>query len=127
MCEGGCNCNKAQEVNCESSDYMWQWVYNKPKFNKDGKSNCHRRRVGFLIAQKDATNQIEIGWSRCASHDTFDLQLAKEIAIGRLHTGTDTPLPSTFRSIMPEFLFRCKRYFRSDDIQEFSFSDMEKN
>jgi hypothetical protein len=99
------------------TDTIVQWVYNKPK----GKNNTHRRRIGYVIAAKDADGLINIGWSKCASHDAFDLDLARQIAFGRLVTGTDTPLPACFKKFMPEFILRCKKYFQSNAVQEIQF------
>lgn len=102
-----------------TDDTICQWVYNKPK----GYNNTHRRKIGYIVAGKDENGMIELGWSKCASHDTFDSDLAREIAYGRLSSGTNKPLPAAFKTFMPEFVLRCKKYFQSNDIQDITFYD----
>lgn len=106
-------------------DVICQWVYNKPKVKtlKDGTKvpNTTRKRIGYICAAKDDAGYINIGWSKCASYDTFDQYRAREIAYGRLMAGTNKAMPSVFKSFMPEFEFRCKKYFQSDLVCEYEF------
>ena len=99
-------------------DTICQWLYNKPKHK-----NIHRKRIGYIVATKEVNGMITFGWSKCASRDSFDFDLAKEIAYGRLEAGTNTPFPSCFKKFMPEFVLRCKKYFQSDLVQEVEFYD----
>jgi hypothetical protein len=106
-------------------DVICQWVYNKPKFKKlkDGTKvpNTTRRRIGYICAAKDEQGYINIGWSKCASHDSFDFDLARNIAYGRLMTGTNKAMPSVFKSFLPEFELRSMKYFQTDLVQEYEF------
>ena len=102
-------------------DAICQWVYNKPKYKKSGKPETRRKKIGYVVAGKDDEGTIFIGWSKCTAHDAFNTQLAKEIAFGRLMTGTDTPLPAAFKNFLPDFILRCKKYFQSDVIRESDF------
>lgn len=100
-------------------DVICQWVYNKSK----GKDNTSRKRVGYIVAAKDEDGIITFGWSKCSQHDDFDLDLAREIAYGRLMTGSNATFPAAFKAFMPEFILRCKKYFRSDEVQPVTFFD----
>lgn len=104
-------------------EVICQWVYNKSK----GKDNTTRKRVGYVVAAKDDNNVIEIGWSKCSQHDNFDLDLAREIAYGRLMTGSNATFPAAFKAFMPEFILRCKKYFRSDEVIDFKFYSDERD
>ena len=98
-------------------DLICQWVYNKPKSG----DNTNRRKVGYIVAGKTEDGVIVFGWSKCSNYDLFNLERAREIAYGRLETGSNSPLPESFREFMPEFLLRCSKYFQSNQIQEFEF------
>ena len=106
-------------------DVICQWVYNKPKFRKlkDGTKvpNTTRKRIGYIVAAKDEQGVINFGWSKCASHDNFDMNLAREIAYGRLMTGSNKAIPSVFKSFLPEFELRSMKYFQTDLVQEYEF------
>lgn len=109
-------------------DTICQWVYNKPKYKKMKKGGkfvtvpeTKRRKIGYVVAAKNESGVIEVGWSRCASHDVFDADLARHIAYGRLMTGTNTDLPATFKDFMPEFVLRCKKYFQTDEVAPYQF------
>ena len=99
-------------------DTICQWVYNSSKFKKNGKPNTHRRRIGLVVAEK-VDGIIRFGWSKCSSNDKFNLDLAREIAYGRLITGTDSPLPASFKNFLPDFIMRCKKYYRVDEVMPF--------
>jgi hypothetical protein len=102
-------------------DTICQWLYNKPKYKKNGQPETRRRKIGYIVAGKDEAGVIQLGWSKCASHDSFNAQLAREIAFGRLMAGTNTPFPGIFKNFMPEFTLRCKKYFQTDLVQETEF------
>lgn len=104
-----------------TDDTISQWVYNTPKYTKSGEINRNRRRVGYIVAGKSDEGVIMFGWSKCSKADDFKADLAREIAYGRLSTGTDTAMPATFKHFMPEFLHRCMKYFQVDKIAEFEF------
>ena len=99
-------------------DTICQWVYNKPKYKKNGQPETHRRKIGYVVAGKDETGVIRIGWSKCASHDAFNAQLAREIAFGRLMAGTNTPFPGIFKTFLPEFILRGMKYFQTDKVED---------
>lgn len=103
------------------TDTICQWLYNKPKYNKSGKPNYHRKKIGFIVSGKDEHGVIHMGWSKCASHDAFDVQLAREIAFGRLMTGTNSAFPGVYKNFLPEFVLRCKKYFQTDMVQDIEF------
>ena len=104
-----------------TDDTISQWVYNVPKFTKSGKVNHNRRRIGYIVADKTEDGFIAFGWSKCSNVDSFDANRAREIAYGRLSSGTNTAMPATFKHFMPEFLLRCMKYFQVNRIQEFDF------
>jgi len=101
-------------------DSICQWVYNAPKRKKNGKPNTNRKKIGFVVAEK-VDGVINFGWSKCASHDKFDQDLARQIAYGRLIEGTNTPMPSVFKKFMPEFIIRCMKYYQVNTIQAIDF------
>lgn len=111
------NENKSTSDLFVPGEVICQWVYNKPK----GKDNTTRKRVGYVVAAKDDNGVIEIGWSKCSQHDNFDLELAREIAYGRLMAGSNAMFPAAFKAFMPEFVLRCKKYFRSNEVIEYKF------
>ena len=100
-------------------DSICQWVYSGPKFNNNGKVNRKRKRIGLVVAEK-LDGVIHLGWSKCSSHDKFDLERAREIAYGRLITGTNMALPASFKHFMPDFILRCKKYYKVDEVVDFS-------
>ena len=99
-------------------DTICQWVYNKPKYKKNGQPETRRRKIGYIVAGKTDAGVIQIGWSKCASHDSFNTQLAREIAFGRLMAGSNTPFPGIFKGLLPEFILRCKKYFQTDNVED---------
>jgi len=100
-------------------DSICQWVYSGPKFTGSGKVNRKRKRIGLVVAEK-LDGVIHLGWSKCSSHDQFDLERAREIAYGRLITGTNSELPASFKHFMPDFILRCKKYYKVDVVAPFT-------
>jgi len=114
-------------VPSQKLDTICQWIYNGPKYKeitlidntKGMVPNRNRKKVGFVVATKDADGVIHIGWSKQHHADkVFDITRARSVAYGRLETGTNTPIPDSFRKFMPEFLLRCMKYFQSDVVQD---------
>jgi hypothetical protein len=106
----------------DTVDHTCRWLYNKPKFDAEGYPSYNRKRVGYIVAIKDEFGIIKLGWSRCSNCDVWDQDLAKQIAWGRVYTGTATPIPSSFKEVVPDFILQAKRHFQTDKIYDVVYS-----
>lgn len=81
------------------------------------------RRVGVLMACKDADNRIVIGLSRCSPEDPFDKDLALKIAVGRINSYAETKVFSydsdwgrgwngNMQKAFSNFLIRSAKYYK---------------
>jgi hypothetical protein len=70
--------------------------------------NRHGQPKGVLVARQNG-----IGWSAVNPRDTFNKELALEIARGRADKGsTIATRPSHVEAALPNFRNRAARYFR---------------
>jgi hypothetical protein len=70
-----------------------------------------RRPVGVLVA-----TSVGVGWSYASRYDTFDRELGRTIALGRVYAGTSgkTQLPYLVAQQLPDFYQRAFDYFFDD-------------
>ncbi len=109
--------NTLNEFDFKPTDIICQWLYSKPKYDKQGNTNPNRRRVGYLVATK-IDGIIYVGWSKCSPYDEFNETLARKIAFGRLTSKSTLYVPKNFKHVIPEFLLRCMKYFQTNKVQE---------
>ena len=83
------------------------------------KRNGKLWRKGLLVAKKNG-DYVKVGWSLACWRDIrtkgFDEDLAKSIAFGRIETDTNIPVPLTLKDEMSNFVDRCSRYFKTNNI-----------
>lgn len=73
-----------------------------------------RNRKNELIGCVAAVNHNMVGWSLCntGAGDTFDKQMALEIAIGRAMSGFNAAIPHTVVKEYEKMIDRSKKYFK---------------
>ena len=96
----------------------------------------NNQKIGLLVClwNEDQDSAV-IGWSRCGLRDTFNVQQAHDIAVGRAllgDSGRNVPYAILFDVF--DFMGRCRRYFKGADVfvagqlplteEEFKDSDM---
>jgi hypothetical protein len=80
-------------------------------------------KVGVLIAFKDDSNVIRIGWSAINTHsdDVFDkkigLFLAKSNTVQIISPDVIARMPFKVKTEMPYFIQRCERFFKLKVLQ----------
>lgn len=85
-------------------------------------------RAGVLLARKISGKKVVVGWSKCkltsrgdTPPDTFDPQLGLKIAEGRIAAfvsdGQAHTLPPSMKDKVDEFVKRCQRYFKTDNVK----------
>jgi hypothetical protein len=66
---------------------------------------------GVLVAVKSPEG-YNIGYSLCSKYDRFEKRMALNIAIGRANFGDNSNMPYAISKSLPQFIDRCKRYYK---------------
>ena len=66
---------------------------------------------GVIVAVKSPEG-YNIGYSLCSKYDRFEKRMAIKIAIGRANFGDNSSVPYAISKSMPQFIDRCKRYYK---------------
>jgi hypothetical protein len=68
---------------------------------------------GVVIAFKDNSNQVQLGWSLCNKRDKFDKQIGLHTAVERAAQQIWwTEVPDTVRKLLHEMRERSFRFFK---------------
>lgn len=77
--------------------------------------------VGVIVAMK-SDGGFGIGYSLCNRKDRFKKETALKIAFGRAESNGASlmlhELPRGIARVLPEFMERCKKYYRTENIPE---------
>lgn len=85
----------------------------------------NNHKIGMVLA-KSVKNEVRIGFSKCNTVcDKFDRDRAVKIARVRAEKFSDQMynkynVPSDVEKIMPEFIDRCKRFYKDKILPEWS-------
>ncbi len=96
------------------------------------------RKVGIFVAIKNSKNKVSIGFSKAKNpysktlksifnSDKFNLELGKEIAIGRAEKDNIEEIPFSMKQQFIHFVARCRRYFKNIPFSENLVNLIEKN
>jgi hypothetical protein len=82
--------------------------------------NKKGRPTGVIVAIK-SDQGFNVGYSLCNKKDRFDREMALKIAFGRaeLHNQIPAEVPREICRIIPDFIARCKKYYRTDHEPSF--------
>jgi len=74
---------------------------------------------GALVAVK-GEHGFRIGYSLCSKKDRFKKETGLKIAFGRADTWSVIPggVPKEIMSVLPGFIGRCKKYYRTENAPE---------
>jgi actin-like ATPase involved in cell morphogenesis len=76
-------------------------------------------RIGAIVATK-SENGFNIGYSLCNKKDRFNKEMALKIAFGRAEFELVSPeIPRDISKMLPEFIERCKKYYRTQHEPKF--------
>lgn len=69
--------------------------------------------VGIIVSVPDHENKVvHVGFSLCMNADTFNKELALEIAYGRADTRVQLLVPPSIEKDMDKFVDRIARYYK---------------
>lgn len=71
---------------------------------------------GVLVARKINDTTVAVGWSLCKKPDSFNMEWGTRIAVGRAERFNPALVPHSIKSDFGEFLTRCSRYFKGQEI-----------